>query len=57
MTKEPTEKKIELWPDGWERFEKAVDAAVRTPAQHRPASAAKPKDGRASKGRIPKKKS
>ena len=23
---------IELRPDGWERFERAVDAAVRTPA-------------------------
>lgn len=27
---------IELRPDGWERFEKAVDVAAKTPAKHRP---------------------
>jgi hypothetical protein len=27
--KEPKPEKVELRPDGWERFERAVDAAVR----------------------------
>jgi hypothetical protein len=27
--KEPKPDKVELRPDGWERFERAVDAAVR----------------------------
>ncbi len=26
---------VELRPDGWERFERAVDAALRTPPIHR----------------------
>jgi hypothetical protein len=33
---------IELRPDGWERFEKAVDAALRTPPQHRTKPQEKP---------------
>lgn len=45
---------IELRPDGWERFEKAVDAAVRTPAQHRTASVPKAKERPASKDRVHK---
>jgi hypothetical protein len=31
----PNPDEIELRSDGWERFEKAVDAAVRTPPRHR----------------------
>jgi hypothetical protein len=34
---------VELRPDGWDRFEKAVDAAVKTPVRReRDASASKP---------------
>jgi hypothetical protein len=32
----PKEPKIELRPDGWERFTRAVDAAVKSGPQHRP---------------------
>lgn len=28
-------KPVELRPDGWERFEQAVDIAAKTPAKHR----------------------
>jgi hypothetical protein len=48
---------IELRPDGWDRFEKAVDAAVRVPAQHRGAPVSKAKQRPASKGRVHKGKS
>jgi hypothetical protein len=41
---------IDLRPDGWERFERAVDIAVTTPAKHRAARKRHP----ASKGRIRK---
>ena len=47
---------IELRPDGWERFERAVDVALKMPAKHRVTS--KPKtspvgkrDGRKVKSR------
>jgi hypothetical protein len=33
--------KIELRPDGWDRFERAVDIAARTPAVHRTKSPTK----------------
>lgn len=46
--------KIDLRPDGWERFEKAVDAAVRTPAPHRAVPVPKAKTRPASKGRVHK---
>jgi hypothetical protein len=36
------EPKIELRPDGWERFEKAVDAALKTPPKPRAKRNAKP---------------
>jgi hypothetical protein len=39
MKKKPASKPdedIDLRPDGWERFEKAVDAAVKGGPQHRP---------------------
>ena len=32
---------VELRPDGWERFERAVDAALHTPPQHRTTKKAK----------------
>jgi len=44
---------IELRPDGWERFEKAVDAAARTPAR-RLMPLAKAKERPTSKGRVHK---
>lgn len=43
---------IELRPDGWEQFERAVDAAVKGGPRHRPA-----KQRPASKGRVRKGKS
>jgi hypothetical protein len=33
----------DLRPDGWSRFEKAVDAALRTKPKHRPAAKPQPK--------------
>jgi hypothetical protein len=52
--KAATEAGIELRPDGWDRFEKAVDAAVRVPAQHRARPMPKRKERPASKGRVHK---
>lgn len=58
-TKEPKPmdaEKIELRPDGWERFRTAVHAAAKSGPKHR-----QPKDEReerpASKGRVHKGKS
>ncbi len=42
----------ELRPDAWERFERAVDAVIKSKPIHRPA-----KDRPASKGRVRKGKS
>jgi hypothetical protein len=33
--KESTADEIELRPDGWERFEQAVDAAIKSGPKHR----------------------
>lgn len=49
------EAEIELHPDGWQRFERAVDAAVKSGPKHRVAP--KPKTRPASKGRMCKGKS
>jgi len=36
MAKSPEEKaKIELEPDAWQRFERAVDAAIKSGPKHR----------------------
>jgi hypothetical protein len=36
MTKKPqTQKEIELEPDAWQRFERAVDVVAKSPPQHR----------------------
>ncbi|HEX4198455.1 MAG TPA: hypothetical protein VHZ26_13545 [Caulobacteraceae bacterium] len=35
MTDKPPPEEPELRPDGWERFERAVDAALHTPPKHR----------------------
>jgi len=42
MPKKGTKRKdeVELDPKGWERFEQAVDAAVRSGPKHKPAKAA-----------------
>lgn len=37
-TKPVKTKDVELRPDGWERFEKAVDAAVKAGPKHRAAN-------------------
>jgi len=49
---------IELRPDGWDRFQTAVDAAVKSGPKHRPpklsarSNRAKPKSKRVLKGRA-----
>jgi hypothetical protein len=42
MTKAP-QKEIELHPDAWSRFERAVDAAIKSGPQHRKSAKPKPK--------------
>ena len=37
MTDKPLPAEPELRPDGWERFERAIDAALHTPPAHRKA--------------------
>jgi hypothetical protein len=46
--------KVELRPDGWERFRAAVHAAAKSGPKHRPT---KDKERPASKGRVRKGKS
>jgi hypothetical protein len=45
MGKKPmqTADKIELHPDGWRRFEAAIDAAIKSGPMHRPAKSTKKK--------------
>jgi hypothetical protein len=45
--KSKQETQIELHPDGWKRFEQAVDAAVKNGPQHRSATPKRPKAKRA----------
>jgi len=56
MTDKPKPKleEIELRSDGWERFERAIDVAVRTPARRRVTPIPKPKERPASNGRAHK---
>jgi hypothetical protein len=54
MKSDPKVADIELRPDGWERFGRAVDAAVKSGPKHR---LAKRKTRPASKGRVRKGKS
>jgi hypothetical protein len=35
MAKRPSKSEIELHPDAWERFERAVGAVAKAPPQHR----------------------
>jgi len=43
MAKSPASKDVELAPDAWSRFERAVDVVAKSPPQHREKSATKPK--------------
>jgi hypothetical protein len=55
-TTKPQRDEIELRPDGWERFEKAIDVAVKAGPKHRTAPKAKerpPSEGRVRKGKSP----
>jgi hypothetical protein len=51
MAKRSQEKEIELYPDAWERFERAAGAVTKAPPQHRVA-----KKKATSKKRIGKKR-
>jgi hypothetical protein len=44
MAKAPnkSEQEFDTRPDGWQRFEQAVDAAIKSGPKHRPAKAQKP---------------
>jgi hypothetical protein len=35
MSKSPSSKDIELYPDAWERFERAAGVVAKSPPQHR----------------------
>jgi hypothetical protein len=48
---------IEIEPDAWERFERAVDVVIKSGPKHRPTATAKPKERPGSKGRVRKGKS
>lgn len=48
---------LELLPDAWERFERAVDAAIKGGPQHRQRPHDERKERPASKGRVHKGKS
>ena len=45
-------KRVEIGPDAWSRFERAVDAAIKSGPKHRPT--AKTKKRPVSKGRVHK---
>jgi hypothetical protein len=47
MAKSDPKKELELRPDGWERFDRAVTAAVKSGPKHRVAKKAKAKVKRA----------
>jgi len=49
---DPKSKKIELEPDAWQRFERAVDVVAKSPPQHRMAAKKKKKTPRAKKRRA-----
>jgi hypothetical protein len=50
-------KESEIYSDAWERFERAVDAAVKSGPQHRQRANVDLKERPASKGRVHKGKS
>jgi len=45
LAKATSKKEVELRPDAWERFERAVQVVVKSPPQHK--SSKKPKTRRA----------
>jgi hypothetical protein len=47
MTKKPTQ--IDLEPDAWQRFERAVDVVAKSPPQHRSKTGPKKSAGKKSK--------
>jgi len=51
MKKPQAQKEIELEPDAWQRFERAVDVVSKSPPQHRtkPAKKARPKKKKSGK--------
>jgi hypothetical protein len=49
MSKPASPDKIELHPDAWERFERAVDVAAKAPPQHRAAKKKKKSPKKAKK--------
>lgn len=48
---------LEIVPDAWERFERAVDAAVKSGPKHRQRPKVDRKERPSSKGRVHKGKS
>jgi hypothetical protein len=46
------QKEVELLPDAWERFERAVGVVAKSPPQHRAGKKRKPK-ARAKKRKVP----
>lgn len=44
----------DIYPDSWERFERAVDVVIKTGPKHRQAPVAKLKERPPSKGRVHK---
>jgi hypothetical protein len=42
-------KNVELHPDGWARFERAIDVVAKSPPQHRTKKSAHPKNKRKKK--------
>jgi hypothetical protein len=47
---------LEIVPDAWERFERAIDVVIRSGPKHRQTAPAKPKERAPSKGRVLKSK-
>jgi hypothetical protein len=45
-------RKIELEPDAWQRFERAVDVVAKSPPQHRIATKRKRERGRKNHNQI-----
>jgi hypothetical protein len=57
-TKPPKDARdIEVLPDAWERFERAVDVVMKSPPKHQSAPLRKPKERPATKGRVHRAKS
>jgi hypothetical protein len=51
MAKEPKQPEIELEPDAWQRFERAIDVVVKSPPQHKAKPKPKPRKKRAKPSR------